>query len=41
MELKERIRFASAAAALKAAQHGGQAGIPILAAVDALLRKTK
>ena len=41
MELKERIRFASAAAALKAAQHGGQAGIPSRAAVEALLRKTK
>jgi sugar/nucleoside kinase (ribokinase family) len=40
MELNERIRFASAAAALKAAQHGGQAGIPGRAAVEALLRKT-
>jgi len=41
MELKERIRFASAAAALKAAKHGGQAGIPSRAGVEALLRKTK
>ena len=35
--LPERIRFASAAAALKATQFGGQAGIPSRAAVEAFL----
>jgi len=36
--LAERLRFASAAAALKAMQPGGQAGIPTRAAVEAFLR---
>ena len=36
--LAERLRFASAAAALKAAHHGGQAGIPTLAAVQQFLQ---
>jgi sugar/nucleoside kinase (ribokinase family) len=35
--LAERIRFASAAAALKAMQRGGQAGIPLRGAVEAFL----
>ena len=35
--LVERIRFASAAAALKATRHGGQAGIPSLSAVEAFI----
>ena len=39
MEIVERIRFASAAAALKATRHGGQEGIPTLAAVNTFLRK--
>jgi len=38
MDLPERIRFASAAAALKATQPGGQAGIPTRTAVEAFLR---
>lgn len=38
-ELNERLRFASAAAAIKATKHGGQAGIPTRAAVNAFLRK--
>ena len=38
LALDERLRFASAAAALKATQRGGQAGIPKLAAVNKLLR---
>jgi len=37
LELPERIRFASAAAALKATQPGGQAGIPSRAAVEEFL----
>ncbi|MEO8426491.1 MAG: PfkB family carbohydrate kinase [Verrucomicrobiota bacterium] len=41
MELEERIPFATAAAALRAARHDGQAGIPSRPAVEALLRKTK
>jgi len=36
--LEERLRFAAAAAALKATQRGGQAGIPSLAAVKRLLK---
>jgi ribokinase len=35
----ERIRFASAAAALKATQPGGQAGIPTLSAVELFLQQ--
>jgi sulfofructose kinase len=38
-DLAERVRFASAAAALKATAPGGQAGIPSRAAVDAYLAK--
>jgi sugar/nucleoside kinase (ribokinase family) len=37
--LEERIRFAAAAAALKATQRGGQAGIPRRAAVESFLRE--
>ncbi|HXJ76706.1 MAG TPA: PfkB family carbohydrate kinase [Candidatus Dormibacteraeota bacterium] len=37
--LPDRLRFASAAAALKAMQPGGQAGIPTRAAVEAFLGK--
>lgn len=37
LAVEERIRFASATAALKATQEGGQAGIPNRAAVDSLL----
>jgi sugar/nucleoside kinase (ribokinase family) len=37
VDLAERIRFASAAAALKAARTGGQAGIPTRATVEAFL----
>jgi sugar/nucleoside kinase (ribokinase family) len=36
--VEERIQFASAAAALKATQRGGQAGIPTRAAVERFLR---
>jgi len=36
--LADRIRFASAVAALKATQHGGQAGIPTLTAVQEFLQ---
>jgi len=36
---EERLRFASAAAALKATQHGGQKGIPTLGEVRAFLRR--
>ena len=39
MPLLDRIRFASAAAALKATQHGGQAGIPTLTAVNTFLKQ--
>lgn len=39
LNLTDRIRMASAAAALKARQHGGQAGAPTKADVDAFLRK--
>jgi sugar/nucleoside kinase (ribokinase family) len=38
-ELPERVRFAAAAAALKATKRGGQAGIPTLAAVEAFLKE--
>lgn len=38
LALEERIRFASAAAALKATQHGGQAGIPNRSAVEKFVR---
>jgi sulfofructose kinase len=38
-EIAECVRFASAAAALKATRTGGQAGIPTRAAVDEFLRK--
>jgi sugar/nucleoside kinase (ribokinase family) len=37
LNLEERIRFASAAAALKATRSGGQSGIPTRAAVEAFL----
>jgi sugar/nucleoside kinase (ribokinase family) len=36
--LAERVRFASAAAALKATRHGGQAGIPTRDTTEAFLR---
>jgi sugar/nucleoside kinase (ribokinase family) len=36
LEIPAAVRFASAAAALKATRHGGQAGIPNRAAVEAL-----
>ncbi len=39
LAMEERVRFASAAAALKAAQAGGQNGIPTLAAVEAFLQE--
>lgn len=39
MPLEIRLKFASAAAALKAMHHGGQAGIPSRNAVEALLRE--
>jgi ribokinase len=39
VELEERIRFASAAAALKAARPGGQAGIPTREVVEGFLRR--
>jgi sulfofructose kinase len=41
MPLQERIRFASAAAAIKATQRGGQAGIPTRAAVESWLTKAR
>ncbi len=37
--LQERLRFASAAAALKATRHGGQQGIPTLTVVNQFLQK--
>ena len=40
MPLLERIRFASAAAALKATRHGGQAGIPSQRAVRSFLARS-
>lgn len=39
LNVEERIRFASATAALKAMQQGGQAGIPSRPAVDAFLKE--
>ena len=39
MNVEDRIRFASAAAALKATKHGGQCGIPKRRAVETFLRK--
>ena len=39
LSLEERLRFASAAAALKARQHGGQAGIPTLEQVRRFLKR--
>jgi sugar/nucleoside kinase (ribokinase family) len=39
VELAGRIRFASAAAAIKATRYGGQAGIPTRAAVEAFLQE--
>ena len=41
MEMRERIEFASAAAALKATRPGGQAGIPTLREVEIFLRKNR
>jgi sugar/nucleoside kinase (ribokinase family) len=41
MAVEERIRFASAAAALKATRHGGQAGTPSRATVERFLRNQK
>jgi len=41
LELRERIRFASAAAALKATRHGGQTGIPTRQRVNKLLQRSK
>jgi sugar/nucleoside kinase (ribokinase family) len=37
--MEERIHFASAAAALKATQHGGQAGIPTRPVVERFLSR--
>jgi len=39
MDVEERIRFAAAAAALKAVQHGGQRGIPTRKVIEKFLRK--
>ena len=39
LDMEERVRFASAAAALKATQRGGQGGIPTRAAVEAFLQE--
>jgi sugar/nucleoside kinase (ribokinase family) len=39
LPLAERVRFAAAAAALKATRRGGQAGIPCREAVEAFLRE--
>jgi sugar/nucleoside kinase (ribokinase family) len=39
LELPQRIRFASAAAALKATRHGAQAGIPPLLALEQFLQQ--
>lgn len=41
LELKERIRFASAAAACKATQHAGQDGFPTPRTVNKLLEQSK
>jgi sulfofructose kinase len=40
LDLVERIRWASAAAALKATRAGGQAGIPARTAVEEFLLKS-
>jgi sugar/nucleoside kinase (ribokinase family) len=37
MDVEDRIRFASAAAALKATKHGGQSGIPKRSTVEKFL----
>jgi sulfofructose kinase len=39
MDLPDLLRLAAAAAALKATQRGGQAGVPRRAAVEAFLRE--
>lgn len=39
MNLPERVRFASAAAAIKATRHGGQRGIPSRAELEQFLKK--
>jgi sulfofructose kinase len=39
LPLRERLRLASAASALKATRHGGQAGIPSLAQLQSFLRR--
>jgi sugar/nucleoside kinase (ribokinase family) len=39
LAVEERIRFASAAAALKATRHGGQEAIPTRAVVERFLRR--
>jgi sulfofructose kinase len=39
MPLRERIRFASAAAALKATKPGGQEGIPMRSALERFLKQ--
>ena len=41
MKVEDRIRFAAAAAALKATKHGGQDGIPTRREVDAFLRQVE
>jgi sulfofructose kinase len=41
MKVEERIRFAAAAAALKAAKHGGKDGIPTRRAVDAFIKRVE
>lgn len=41
MAVEERVRFASAVAALKATSHGGQSGIPTRAAVERFLQASK
>ena len=41
MKVEERIRFAAAAAALKATKHGGQDGIPTRRDVDAFLTQVE
>lgn len=39
LDVEQRIRFAAAAAAIKATQHGGQRGIPTRKVVEKFLRK--
>jgi sugar/nucleoside kinase (ribokinase family) len=39
LDIQERVRFAAAAAALKATQRGGQAGIPTRSAVEEFLKE--